>query len=61
MSDDGPVIDQEWCIGCGVCATVCTTEAVILSRREDKSEERPAGTFSELHQKIQSEKKVAQR
>jgi len=56
MSDGVPIIDREWCIGCGVCATVCPTDAAVLHVREDKTGERPAETFRELHLKILDEK-----
>ncbi len=58
VSEKGiPVVDREWCIGCGVCATVCPTDAVVLNVREDKTGERPAATFSELHHRILNDKK----
>lgn len=57
ISDGVPVIDSEWCIGCGVCATVCSTEAVVLKERKDKTDQRPAATFRELHHRILDEKK----
>ncbi len=59
ISEKGmPVVDREWCIGCGVCATVCPTDAVVLHVREDKATERPAATFRELHLRILHEKKL---
>ena len=56
MTDGLPVTDTGWCIGCGVCATVCPSCAVFMEVREDKSGERPAANFRELHQKILGEK-----
>jgi Fe-S-cluster-containing hydrogenase component 2 len=55
MSDGVPIIDREWCIGCGVCATVCPGNAAVLKVREDKTGERPAATFRELHNRILDE------
>jgi len=52
------VVDEEWCIGCGVCATVCPTDAATLRMREDKTEGLPAATFAELHEKILEEKRT---
>ncbi|MFC1887123.1 4Fe-4S binding protein [Thermodesulfobacteriota bacterium] len=49
--------DKNWCIGCGVCATVCSTEAISMILRPDKTKELPAKTVKELHQKILEEKR----
>ncbi|MFA6451013.1 MAG: 4Fe-4S binding protein [bacterium] len=34
MTDNGPVISAEQCIGCGLCVTGCPTDAMKLVRRE---------------------------
>jgi len=34
MTDEGPVIDESKCIGCGLCATGCPADAMQLVRRE---------------------------
>ncbi len=57
MTDGVPIIDREWCIGCGVCATVCPADAVVLKVREDRLDERPAAIFRELRHKILYKKK----
>jgi formate hydrogenlyase subunit 6/NADH:ubiquinone oxidoreductase subunit I len=31
-----PEIDQEFCLGCGVCATRCTTGAMRLDARDQR-------------------------
>jgi Fe-S-cluster-containing hydrogenase component 2 len=30
-------VDQDRCIGCGVCATHCPSEAIVMNPREDAS------------------------
>jgi len=56
MEDDLPRIDQEWCIGCGVCVSKCPTGAAKLRMRPDKTGELPASNFEELHRAILDEK-----
>ena len=56
MENEAPVVDSSWCIGCGVCATVCATDAVSMVLRPDRTKELPAKTVKELHQKILEEK-----
>jgi len=56
MQENLPLVDEEWCIGCGVCATVCPTDAARMKIREDKTGELPATSPKELHQKILMEK-----
>lgn len=34
--DGGPVIDEKFCLGCGVCALKCATESMKLVRREQR-------------------------
>jgi Fe-S-cluster-containing hydrogenase component 2 len=54
MVDDIPVIDREWCIGCGVCAVPCPASAVILVRKSDAM---PPKNFKTLHTRILKERK----
>jgi Fe-S-cluster-containing hydrogenase component 2 len=54
MEGDFPVVDKEWCIGCGVCAVPCSFGAVKLVR---KSAAIPPKDFKELHQQILRERK----
>jgi Fe-S-cluster-containing hydrogenase component 2 len=56
MEGDVPVVDEAWCIGCGVCATVCPADAVVIKVREDKTGTAPASDFTELHKRIRKEK-----
>jgi MinD superfamily P-loop ATPase len=34
--DDRPVVDSDWCIGCGVCMVSCPADVITLVRRQMK-------------------------
>jgi Fe-S-cluster-containing hydrogenase component 2 len=53
MVEDKPRVDQDWCIGCGVCAIQCPANVISISRRlEDKGPQ----DFAQLHQQIKAER-----
>jgi ferredoxin len=56
MENDFPTVDEEWCIGCGVCVAKCPTTAAQLELRPDKVGQMPALDFQELHERILKEK-----
>ena len=56
MVDGLPEVEQDWCIGCGVCVSTCPTGAAGLSLRPEKTGELPATNFRELHERIHKEK-----
>jgi Fe-S-cluster-containing hydrogenase component 2 len=53
MVDERPEVDQDWCIGCGVCAVSCPAQVISIKRR---LESKPPETFAQLHQQIKQEK-----
>ena len=36
--DETAVVNRDKCLGCGLCASVCPTEALTLHLREDRQE-----------------------
>jgi ferredoxin len=48
------VIDQQRCIGCGLCATTCSAEAIVLER---VTEVTPPADYRELVTRIGEEKR----
>jgi formate hydrogenlyase subunit 6/NADH:ubiquinone oxidoreductase subunit I len=54
MEGDCPVVDGEFCIGCGVCAHFCPTEAMKMEEREKKVI--PPKTYKELMVRLMKEK-----
>jgi len=44
------VVDNQWCIGCGVCVNRCDDDAIQIVKRED-SDEIPVD-FESRHQRI---------
>jgi Fe-S-cluster-containing hydrogenase component 2 len=53
MVDERPVVDNDWCIGCGVCAVSCPAEVISIKRR---LEVQAPESFTHLHQQIKQEK-----
>jgi Fe-S-cluster-containing hydrogenase component 2 len=52
LNNDVAVVDEDWCIGCGVCAVSCPTDAISIVRR---TQERSPGTTDELFARMKSE------
>jgi uncharacterized Fe-S center protein len=52
--DDIAVVDQEKCIGCGLCVSTCPAEAITLLERSERPEISP--TVKEMSAKILTEK-----
>ena len=51
--DERPRVDENWCIGCGVCAVSCPADVISIKRRiNDAAPE----SFDDLHQRIKHER-----
>ena len=53
-NDDRPMVDMDWCIGCGVCMVSCKADVISMKRRHD---EPGPETFRDLHVQMQAERK----
>jgi Fe-S-cluster-containing hydrogenase component 2 len=54
MEGDYPVVDEEYCLGCGVCARFCPSDAMKMREREKKVI--PPKTYKELMVRLMKEK-----
>ena len=54
MDGDYPVVDEEFCLGCGVCAHFCPSGAMKMEEREKKVI--PPKTYKELMGRLMKEK-----
>jgi Fe-S-cluster-containing hydrogenase component 2 len=54
MEGDYPVVDQEFCLGCGVCAHFCPSGAMKMEERDKKII--PPQTYKELIMRLMKEK-----
>jgi len=54
MEGDYPVVDQESCIGCGVCAHFCSSGAINMQEREKKII--PPKNYKDLMVRLMKEK-----
>jgi len=54
LEADVAVVDQQWCIGCSVCALQCEFDALRIRYREDQPQPVPAD-FEQLHRTIRAE------
>jgi Fe-S-cluster-containing hydrogenase component 2 len=54
MEGDYPVVDEEYCLGCGVCASFCPIDAMKMKERERKVI--PPKTYKELMVRLMKEK-----
>jgi Fe-S-cluster-containing hydrogenase component 2 len=54
MEGDYPVVDEESCIGCGVCAHFCPSGAMRMEEREKKII--PPKTYKDLMVRLMKEK-----
>jgi len=56
LENDIARVDKDWCIGCGVCVSKCSADAIAIRYREDKPLELPSD-FNALYDKIEQERR----
>jgi Fe-S-cluster-containing hydrogenase component 2 len=58
--DDVAVVDLDKCLGCGLCAGTCPTEAIRLHLREDRKEpyDRAFDLYRAIVEKKRNEEKI---
>jgi Fe-S-cluster-containing hydrogenase component 2 len=49
MGDEGLILYEHRCIGCGLCVTTCTTGALSLARKPDAEQPSVPKDFAEMH------------
>ena len=54
--DDKAIVNLDRCIGCGLCVTTCTTEAMRLLKKPDAQLYQPPETGAETYLKIAMER-----
>jgi Fe-S-cluster-containing hydrogenase component 2 len=56
MQDDVAEVDLDRCIGCGLCVTTCSSEAIDLVRKDEKDCYTPPGNVVETYMRIAQER-----
>jgi len=49
MGDEGLILYEHRCIGCGLCVTTCTTGALSLARKPDAEQPSVPKDFADMH------------
>lgn len=57
IENEVAMVDLDWCIGCGVCVSRCSSQAIRLVEKEQK----PTGDadFVDLHLRMSDERAAA--
>lgn len=56
MEDGTATIDQDQCIGCGLCVTTCPDEAISLLLKPEGKRREPPRHFMETYMRIAQER-----